>query len=310
MDEYERRFESADGSVRQVGGEEPGQEAGVRFSLPGGVAMEVVAITDDEYQHYERVNPFRRGQAPADVDHVQFLTPDITADMEFLRDVAGLTVSEIAGPPAAPEIAFTRCNAFHHDVVLKSSEALGGTDGTSLHHLAFGFDSPDRLVRCIGSAVNAGCEFERGIGRHHGGNNLCAYLWTPGGNRVELCTQMATLTRDEPEAVKDYASATTAWGPEAPESFRKGSGLLRGERLKWFCSFRDYIDSLVVHEDHEFVVDVTEPRVRISMQSYAVEGKESISLRIAREQGDSVKSTLYSIEVYTLVIRKITEIKT
>lgn len=191
--------------------------------------MEVVAVADDEYQHYEKVRPSRGGQAPADVDHIQFLTPNIAADMEFLREIAGLTISEIAGEPAAPEIAFARCNAFHHDVALKSSEALGETDGTSLHHLAFGFDSADHLVNFIDSAVNAGGEFERGIGRHHGGNNLYAYLWTPGGNRLELCTQMATLTREEPEVVEDYASATTAWGPEAPESFKRGSGLIHKE---------------------------------------------------------------------------------
>lgn len=67
---------------------------------------------------------------------------------------------------------------------------------------------------------------ERGIGRHHAGNNIYAYFWEPGGNRFELCTQMAVVMTDEPTHSKDYESATTAWGPEAPETFSKGSGLV------------------------------------------------------------------------------------
>ncbi|MFC6765104.1 VOC family protein [Natrinema soli] len=226
VEEYEQRLEGADVSTERTDGNEPGQEAGVRFSLPSGVAMEVVAVSDDKYQHFEEPKVSRGGQAPADVNHIQFLTPDVVADMEFLRDSVGLKISEIAGSPDDPEIAFARCKTFHHDVALKSSQALGETDNTSLHHLAFGFDSADHLVNFIDSAVNAGCEFERGIGRHHGGNNIYAYIWTPGGNRLELNTQMATLTREEPEISEDYESATVAWGPDAPESFTKGSGLL------------------------------------------------------------------------------------
>lgn len=227
VEEYDRRLQSLELPAERTDSDEPNQAAGVRFRLPSGVAMEVVAVGDDEYQHYEEPRRGRGGQAPADVDHIQFLTPDIPADLEFLEDVAGLTPTEIAGPREDPEIAFARCNAFHHDVALKSASALGEVEETSLHHVAFGFDSMDHLTTFVDAAVGAGAAFERGIGRHHGGNNIFAYLWTPGGNRLELCTQMATVSRDEPEYVEDYESATTAWGPEAPESFGEGSGLIR-----------------------------------------------------------------------------------
>lgn len=227
VDAYERRLADSEVATERTDGAEPGQEAGVRFSLPSGVDMEVVAVADDPYHHYEEAHPSRGGQAPVDLNHIQFLTPDLESDMVFLRDTARLKISEIAGPREDPEIAFARCNTYHHDVALKSSDALGETDETSLHHLAFGFDSVDHLVNAVDSAVNAGCEFERGIGRHYGGNNIYAYLWTPGGNRLEFNTQMATLLREEPVLSEDYESATTAWGPEAPESFKKGSGLIR-----------------------------------------------------------------------------------
>lgn len=227
VDDYEACLADMDIAFERTDGDEPGQEAGVRFRLPSGIAMEVVAVADDAYQHYEEAHCQRGGQTPADVDHVQFLTPDLPADLAFLRDVAGLTVSETAGPRDDPEIAFARCNAFHHDVALKSASALGERDEASLHHFAWGFDSVDHLVRFVDAAIGAGCEFERGIGRHHGGNNIYAYLWTPGGNRLELCTEMATLTRVPLEHSEDYESATTAWGPEAPPSFGEGSGLVR-----------------------------------------------------------------------------------
>jgi catechol 2,3-dioxygenase len=199
VDAYERRLQSLDHVIERTDGQEPGQVAGVRFDLPSGVSMEIVAVEDDQYQHYEQVDPGRHGQAPADVDHIQLLTPDIVADMEFLRDVVDMQVSEIAGQRTDPEIAFVRCNTFHHDI---------------------------GLTRYIDRIAGAGCDLERGIGRHHGGNNIFAYFWEPGGNRFELCTQMATLTRSEPEQVEDYESATTAWGPAAPPSFSEGSGLV------------------------------------------------------------------------------------
>lgn len=225
VDQYEGRFADEGVPAERTDGAEPGQTAGIRFELPSGVSMEIVAVEDVGYQHFERTHRLRGGQAPADVDHVQFLTPNLTEDLEFLRDVVGFAVSETAGPRDDPEIAFARCNTFHHDVALKSTTALGESDEASLHHVAWGFDGIDHLKRFVDGVVSAGCSIERGIGRHHGGNNIYAYFWEPGGNRFELCTEMAVVRTTEPAHSEDYESATTAWGPPAPESFARGSGL-------------------------------------------------------------------------------------
>jgi catechol 2,3-dioxygenase len=226
VDDYERRLVSLERSVERTDGQEPGQVAGVLFDLPSGVPMEIVAVEDDHYHHHEQVDPGRDEQAPADVDHIQLLTPDVVSDMAFLCDVLDMQLSEIAGKRSDPEIAFVRCNTFHHDTALKSAPALGEAEEAGLHHLAWGFDDADHLIRCVDRLAGAGTALERGIGRHHGGNNIFAYFWELGGNRFELCTQMATLTRVEPEHVEDYESATTAWGPAAPPSFSRGSGLV------------------------------------------------------------------------------------
>jgi len=102
----------------------------------------------------------------------------------------------------------------------------GGPDHASLHHVAWGFDSIDHMKCFLDAVCDRGMAFERGIGRHYAGDNLYAYFWEPGGNRFEMCAEMAVVKTAEPQHTKDYETATTAWGPGAPESFSKGSGLV------------------------------------------------------------------------------------
>jgi len=226
VDDYEDRLTGADVAVERVDGAEPGQVAGVRFDLPTGVPMEVVAVADEAYEHSTDTRPGRAGHAPSTVDHVQWFTPDLGADLAFLRDTVGMDVSDVAGPRDDPEIAFTRCNTLHHDIALKAMPE-DGPEHASLHHLAWGFDSIDHMKLFLDTTAGHGMEFERGIGRHYAGDNLFAYFWEPGGNRFEMCAEMAVVKTPEPGHTEDYESATTAWGPGAPDSFAEGSGLVR-----------------------------------------------------------------------------------
>ncbi|MFC7216080.1 VOC family protein [Saliphagus sp. GCM10025334] len=225
VDEYEEELNDAGFDPIRTDGDEPGQETGVRFDLSSGFSMEIVTVADGAYQHFENPPHARSGQAPADIDHIQFLTPTLNEDLGFLRDVLDFKISDTAGDRENPELAFARSNTFHHDIALKSAAMLGEDGEASLHHLAWSFDSMDHLKQFIDRVVGAGCEIERGIGRHHAGNNIYAYFWEPGGNRFELCTEMAVVMTDEPNHSDDYESATTAWGPDPPASFSKGSGL-------------------------------------------------------------------------------------
>jgi catechol 2,3-dioxygenase len=227
VDEYEQRLSSRGVAFTRRNGAAPGQQTGIRFEIPSGVPMEIVAIDDEAYIHSDVSETDRAGHAPSTIDHIQLFTPDIAGDLAFLRDSVGLSVSDIAGPRDGPEIAFTRCNTLHHDVALKAKPEL---DHASLHHFAWGFDSIDHIKLFLDTVANRGSEFERGIGRHFAGNNLYAYIWEPGGNRFELCAEMAVVKTDQPNHVADYESATTAWGPDAPESFSEGSGLARQDK--------------------------------------------------------------------------------
>jgi catechol 2,3-dioxygenase len=226
VSEYEARLEERDIGSERVDGDEPGQLTGIRFEMPSGVPMEIVTVADEAYQHAELSAAGRAGHAPSSIDHVQLFTPDIDADLDFLRDDLGMRVSDIAGPLDDLEVAFARCNTLHHDVALKKMPP-DGPDHASLHHVAWGFDDISHLKVFLDTVCGRGMEFERGIGRHYAGNNLYAYIWEPGGNRFELCAEMAVVKTAEPNHSEDYETATTAWGPEAPESFSEGSGLVR-----------------------------------------------------------------------------------
>lgn len=226
VDDYEERLANRGVETERVDGAEPTQETGIRFKMPSGVPMEIVTVMDEPYPHANISVPGRAGQAPSSIDHIQLFTPDIHADLEFLRDTVGMSVSDTAGPSDDLEVAFSRCNTLHHDVALKAMPPEG-PDHASLHHVAWGFDDISHLKTFLDTVAGRGMEFERGIGRHYAGNNLYAYIWEPGGNRFELCAEMAVVKTEKPNHSEDYETATTAWGPEAPESFNEGSGLVR-----------------------------------------------------------------------------------
>lgn len=221
----EERLAAGGVDAERVDGDEPGQSAGVRYELPSGAPMEVVAVADGGYEHSTVSAGSRGGHAPSTLDHVQLFTPDVRADLDFLADVVGMAVSDTAGPRDDPEIAFARCNALHHDVALKAAPT-GGPGHASLHHVAWGFDDIGHMKLFLDAVSGRGMDFERGIGRHYAGDNLYAYLWEPGGNRFELCAEMAVVKTNRPGHTEDYETATTAWGPGAPPSFDEGSGLV------------------------------------------------------------------------------------
>jgi len=226
VDDYAARLDGEGVDVERVDGDEPGQVAGVRFELPTGVRMEVVAVADPAYEHSTVSRPGREGHAPSTLDHVQWFTPDLTADLSFLRDRLDMHVSDTAGPRDDPELAFARCNTLHHDVALKGMPE-GGPDHASLHHVAWGFDSIGHMKLFLDATADRGMAFEHGIGRHFAGNNLFAYFWEPGGNRFEMCAEQAVVKTPEPAHSADYESATLAWGPAVPDTFAEGSGLVR-----------------------------------------------------------------------------------
>lgn len=218
LDHYEERL--AEGGVeteRNDGGNEPGQEAGLRFDLPSGTRMELATVTDRRYHHTNETPAGKPGGvAPVDVDHITLVSPDVETDATFLADHLDFDISSVVTDGEEWEGAFTRRGDYHHDVAFLPNPV----EELTVHHMAWEVRSIDHMKAFIDRLSQHGTDLELGIGRHYAGDNIFSYFWTPGGNRIELTAEMATI---DPEAETEYMpfeQALSAWGPiEFPPSF-------------------------------------------------------------------------------------------
>ncbi|RQG87914.1 catechol 2,3-dioxygenase [Natrarchaeobius halalkaliphilus] len=218
---YERNLDEEGVKTKRVDGEEPNQVEGIRFSMPMGVDMELVLVEDMGYRHSDEARvPGRSSVCPVDIDHITLGSLNPQENVEFLEDVVGFNVSEVLlKEDESWRGAFTRWGVHHHDVAV-----LGRPDGTeyNLRHIAWTMSSIDHMKAFIDNLAQAGYELEVTIHRHYAGDNLAAYFWEPGGNRFEICAEMATLDPNTPTNYCEPGEGYTAWGGvHPPESYRK-----------------------------------------------------------------------------------------
>jgi catechol 2,3-dioxygenase len=138
--------------------------------------------------------------------------------MEFLVENAGFDLTEVQRDPEEDrwELVFGRYGDCHHDIAFTHTDDPDAT----LHHIAFTFPSFDQMKAHIDELARHDVTLESGVSRHLAGNNLFAYLWSPGGNRVELCTEMAKLAPETETVFRDETFTYTSWGGiKPPESF-------------------------------------------------------------------------------------------
>ena len=229
LEKYEERLASHGHEFKRTDGDEPGQERGLRVELPSQLPVELVAVSDNSYRHSEVVAVDGRSEiAPLDLNHYNFVSPDVREDAKFLRDVLDFNISEVVGDDWSGG-AFLRRGDTHHDI---AALGLPGApdEHASHHHTAFTVRSVDHMVQLIDRVRQAGVSLELGIGRHYAGDNLYAYFQAPDGHRLELTFQMAELDDETPTSVVDSPEdAITAWQDDfiMPESFLQGSGLVR-----------------------------------------------------------------------------------
>lgn len=204
-------------------GDDPGQERGLAFSLPSGIDLEFVTLDQERYQHIsDTAHPDRGSHAPLDADHVNLASTRVQDDVEFIRDELGFDVSEIQRDADSGqwELVFTRYGDYHHDVAF----TLVDDPEASLHHFAFTMESTDHLKSFVDHLVRHDFELEAGVSRHRAGNNVFAYFFSPGGNRIELSAEMAQLPPDTETVVREETFTFTSWGGiSIPESFTKGT---------------------------------------------------------------------------------------
>ena len=222
---YESRLQAADIDTERIDGAEPNQVEGVRFTLPTGVDMELVTVADRHYHHPTDAVENRSPAAPRDVDHINLMSWDVERDLEVLVDPLEFAVSdEIVGETGFTMQAWTRSGELHHDVALSTADNVAYT----LHHLSFEVDGVEHMKTICDRVAQAGHRLELGLNRHNAGANDFAYLWTPGGNRIELTAEMATVDAGAETAVREIDRTTntvSSWGgvEPTPEFLEKGS---------------------------------------------------------------------------------------
>lgn len=222
IEAYERRLGEAGIDTERTDGDEPGQAHGLRFRLPSGIPMELVAPEPSTYHHAgDAHRADRNGVTPLDLHHINLVSPGLRADVEFLQSSLDFAVSEVRGTRSNWETAWLRRGDMHHDVAIIGVDPDESDAG--LHHVALAMQDAAHLIRFVDRIAANGIDLEFGIGRHRAGDNLFAYFWAPGGHRFELAADMATVDATTPEYTQP---PTSTWSPEVPESFyERGSGL-------------------------------------------------------------------------------------
>jgi catechol 2,3-dioxygenase len=221
---YEQRLQSADIETERTDGAEPNQEEGVRFTLPSGADMELVTVTDSSYHHPTETHEDRDAVAPLDVDHINLMSWNVDEDKDVLTEHLDFQVSdEIVGESGFSIQAWLRSGEFHHDVGISTADNVQYT----LHHLSFEADSMEHIKRLADTLADNGHDIEYGPSRHNAGANLFLYLWTPGGNRIEISAEVATVDHEAETGVREIDTSTNTvsrWGGSPPPATFLGEG--------------------------------------------------------------------------------------
>ncbi|WP_254533085.1 VOC family protein [Natrinema gelatinilyticum] len=224
LEEYATRLEDA-GVDTERRSDEPGQRDGIRFALPSGTDMELVTVADSAYHHPVKPAADRTAATPRDLDHINLMSHNVDEDMAFLEEHLDFAVSDkIVGETGFTVQAWLRHGRFHHDVGLSNANDVV----YSLHHLAFQMDSLDHMKSFCDRLASKGYRLELGPSRHNAGSNLFAYFWAPGGNRIELTAEMATVDPDAETGVREIdkeSNTVSTWGGVVPtkEFLEEGS---------------------------------------------------------------------------------------
>ena len=167
---------------------------------------------------------------PTRLSHVNVNATETDASAAFLDHVLGLRLSD-----RSKLMAFVRCNADHHCVVIADAPASNPTDG--LNHVAFMMPAWEGVMRGAGRLVDHGTPIGWGVGRHGPGDNVFAYFIDPAGIVVEYTAEV--LQVDDTYPVRGPADwtwppgRTDQWGIAPPKSDAVKRAQLAIPYAKW-----------------------------------------------------------------------------
>jgi catechol-2,3-dioxygenase len=123
------------------------------------------------------------GRAVADrplrLAHVNVNSVDPDAGAAFYEQVLGFRLAD-----RSKLMAFVRCNADHHAVVITQGPVNG------LNHVAFLVPDLESVMRASGRMVDHGFPIAWGVGRHGPGDNVFAYFVDPLGVVIEYTAEV------------------------------------------------------------------------------------------------------------------------
>ena len=183
---------------------------------PGGGIMATVATPQGHVLRFVHGDLLRtssgpRKNLPLRLAHVNLNCNDLEATTRFFEAALGFHVTD-----RSKAMAFLRCNADHHAVVLADS----GIDG--LNHVAYLMPEFDSVMCGSGRMIDHGYPIGWGVGRHGPGNNIFAYFLDSAGFVVEYTADVLQVDDSYkvggPDDWKWPPGRTDRWGIAPPKS--------------------------------------------------------------------------------------------
>jgi catechol-2,3-dioxygenase len=148
---------------------------------------------------------------PLRLAHVNVNSVDPDAEAGFYERVLGFRLAD-----RSRAMAFVRCNADHHAVVITQAPVNG------LNHIAFLVPDLESVMRASGRMVDHGYPIAWGVGRHGPGDNVFAYFIDPLGVVIEYTAEVLQVDDDYivrgPDQWVWPPGRTDQWGIAPPKT--------------------------------------------------------------------------------------------
>lgn len=218
FDQIARAFTSSKGRLIAATAPNPEPDGGVVMKAASAEGF-VFRFHHGDILHSERGS---RSALPLRMSHVNLNCTDIEATSRFFQDALGFQLTD-----RSKAMAFLRCNADHHAVVLADS----GVDG--LNHVAFMMPEWESVMRGSGRMIDHNFPLGWGVGRHGPGNNVFAYFVDPFGFVIEYTAEVLQVDDAHqahgPEFWRWPPGRTDHWGiaPPKPEYVKNAQVAIR-----------------------------------------------------------------------------------
>jgi len=152
---------------------DPAGGTAIAFRDPHGMLLRLV---HGDHRHTDAAEV---ANTPLRLAHINVNSTQVDATAQFFHAVLGFQLVD-----RSKIMAFVRCNADHHAVVIAEAKVNG------LNHIAFLMPNLESVMRGSGRLVDHGHPIGWGVGRHGPGDNVFAYFLDPLGIVVEYTAEV------------------------------------------------------------------------------------------------------------------------